>query len=360
MKAILGGLLAVAMLLGVLPTLVAPVAAVADGPTTVPILLDYTTYVTSGDPTEAPGNSIEVLVISSTYPEIGNCRAYVHASLNQIPSGATILSANLKMRVYYMEGGSGDNDVHRVNDFWTGTSGPPWGAAISWNTQPSFQSSPTDSKPTNVNIDDWISWDVTADVQAFMSGVPNYGWVVKYSVEDSEYAALDYYGCGNDYAPGVQPYLEVTYTEAAPAPVAAFTSDVQSGTAPLTVSFTDQSTNSPTSWAWDFDNDGTVDSTDQNPTHTYTSAGTYTVKLTATNAGGSDDEIKTDYITVASPVPAWDLNGDHVCNIGDVVVIGLHWGEAGTPGWIPQDLNNDGVINIGDVVVLGLHWGETW
>ena len=33
---------------------------------------------------------------------------------------------------------------------------------------------------------------------------------------------------------------------------------------------------------------------------------------------------------------------------------------TGTPGWIPQDLNNDGVINIGDVVVLGLHWGETW
>jgi parallel beta-helix repeat protein len=63
-------------------------------------------------------------------------------------------------------------------------------------------------------------------------------------------------------------------------------------------------------------------------------------------------------ITVS--VPSWDLNGDGVCNIGDVVVIGLHWGEIGAPGWIPQDLNNDGVINIGDVVVLGLHWGESW
>ena len=56
----------------------------------------------------------------------------------------------------------------------------------------------------------------------------------------------------------------------------------------------------------------------------------------------------------------WDLNGDHVCNIGDVVVIGLHWGETGDAGWIPEDLNDDGVINIGDVVVLGLHWGQTW
>jgi PKD repeat protein len=59
-------------------------------------------------------------------------------------------------------------------------------------------------------------------------------------------------------------------------------------------------------------------------------------------------------------VHSWDLNGDHVCNIGDVVVVGLHWDETGATGWIPEDLNNDGVINIGDVVVLGLHWGDTW
>jgi hypothetical protein len=58
--------------------------------------------------------------------------------------------------------------------------------------------------------------------------------------------------------------------------------------------------------------------------------------------------------------PDWDLNGDHVCNIGDVVVLGLHWGQTGTHGWIPEDVNNDGVVNIGDVVVIGLHWGESW
>jgi DMSO/TMAO reductase YedYZ molybdopterin-dependent catalytic subunit len=58
--------------------------------------------------------------------------------------------------------------------------------------------------------------------------------------------------------------------------------------------------------------------------------------------------------------PEWDLNGDHVCNIGDVVVIGLKWGRTGSDGWIPEDLNSDGTINIGDVVVVGLHWGGTW
>ena len=88
------------------------------------------------------------------------------------------------------------------------------------------------------------------------------------------------------------------------APVANFTANVTSGVAPLTVQFTDLSTNSPTSWAWDFENDGIVDSTQQNPSYTYSTAGTYTVNLTVGNAGGSDEEIKTDYITVSTPVSA--------------------------------------------------------
>jgi PKD repeat protein len=79
-------------------------------------------------------------------------------------------------------------------------------------------------------------------------------------------------------------------------PTADFSATPTSGNVPLTVNFTDLSTGA-TSWAWDFDNDGTTDSTDQNPTHQYAAAGKYTVKLTATNDCGSDDETKTAYIT---------------------------------------------------------------
>lgn len=53
----------------------------------------------------------------------------------------------------------------------------------------------------------------------------------------------------------------------------------------LTAIFEDQSTGNPTSWRWEF-GDGQT-STSQNPTHTYSAAGTYTVSLTATNAAGS-------------------------------------------------------------------------
>jgi PKD repeat protein len=78
--------------------------------------------------------------------------------------------------------------------------------------------------------------------------------------------------------------------------VANFTADKTNGITPLTVQFTDQSTNA-TSWSWDFNNDGIIDSTSQNPTWTYTSSGNYTVKLTVTGPGGIDAETKTNYIS---------------------------------------------------------------
>ncbi len=90
------------------------------------------------------------------------------------------------------------------------------------------------------------------------------------------------------------------------APTANFTASPTSGCAPLTVNFTDQSTGDITSWSWDF-GDGTT-STEQNPTHTYNSAGTYTVSLTVTGPGGSDTETKVDYITVSEP-PVADFVG---------------------------------------------------
>ncbi|WP_245859655.1 PKD domain-containing protein, partial [Methanosarcina spelaei] len=108
-------------------------------------------------------------------------------------------------------------------------------------------------------------------------------------------------GSGADYAPLISPIENYgNITVAAPQlPVADFDSNVTSGSVPLSVNFTDLSTNLPTSWAWDFDNDGKVDSTDQNPTYTYTAAGNYTVNLTVTNSVGSNSTVKTDYINVS-------------------------------------------------------------
>src|SRR5437016_3624704 len=88
-----------------------------------------------------------------------------------------------------------------------------------------------------------------------------------------------------------------------------FTGSPTSGTAPLTVQFTDASTGSPTSWAWDFQNDGTVDSTAQNPSFAYAAAGTYTVSLKVTNGSGTSTKTKTGYITVGPAPPVADFTG---------------------------------------------------
>jgi len=92
----------------------------------------------------------------------------------------------------------------------------------------------------------------------------------------------------------------ITVTAAVLPPVAEFSATPLSGTAPLTVNFTDQSANTPTSWSWTFDDGG--NSANQNPSHNYTTPGVYTVVLTAMNAAGSDTETKTDYITVTAAV----------------------------------------------------------
>jgi serine protease len=104
---------------------------------------------------------------------------------------------------------------------------------------------------------------------------------------------------GNDRVIGAAP--DIGADEFVPALLdAEFTAHPTAGTAPLTVQFTDQSTGDITSWAWDFDNDGKVDSNEQNPSHTYNTTGSYTVSLNVTDPWGYSLEVLGDYITVSS------------------------------------------------------------
>ena len=81
-------------------------------------------------------------------------------------------------------------------------------------------------------------------------------------------------------------------------PVAGFMANNTSVFVGQTVQFTDTSENTPTSWAWTFTGGTPTSSTSQNPTVTYSSAGTYDVALTATNSAGSNSKTETGYITV--------------------------------------------------------------
>lgn len=109
-------------------------------------------------------------------------------------------------------------------------------------------------------------------------------------------------------------------------PIADFSSNTQELCEGNTVSFTDQSNGAPTSWLWDFGDGNT--STQQNPTHTYAAAGTYTVTMTASNAFGSDVETITNYITVYGPV-SYSQNLT-ICDGGSVSVGSSTYTTAGT------------------------------
>lgn len=94
------------------------------------------------------------------------------------------------------------------------------------------------------------------------------------------------------------------------APTTNFSANVQT-TCSGNVRFTDLSTNVPTAWLWNF-GDGTT-STEENPNHTYSASGIYTVSLQATNTFGNNTNTKNNYISVSKPA-APSIANQTVCN----------------------------------------------
>ena len=117
--------------------------------------------------------------------------------------------------------------------------------------------------------------------------------------------------------------INISNVAAITLPVAEFTASSTSICIGESITFTDQSTNTPTSWAWDFGG-ATLNSSVQNPTATFNTAGNYTVSLTVTNADGSDSEIKTNYIIInPDPVIGSFTNSNLLCyndNLGGIEV----------------------------------------
>lgn len=101
----------------------------------------------------------------------------------------------------------------------------------------------------------------------------------------------DYASLGQYFISGKVPFNNIS------APIASFSSDLKTGCGSLNVAFTNQSEFSPTEWSWDF-GDGSPVSSNENPTHTYTAIGNYTVVLTATNQYGVNSSTEVDYISV--------------------------------------------------------------
>ncbi len=90
-----------------------------------------------------------------------------------------------------------------------------------------------------------------------------------------------------------------------------FKADNIKGELPFSVQFSDLTIFDPNtpanSWQWDFDNDGTIDATDQNPSFTYQQTGDYSVKLIVSNGNSADTLLRTNYVSVT---PVTSVNGN--------------------------------------------------
>ena len=150
----------------------------------------------------------------------------------------------------------------------------------------------TDTSTGTINTNGW-SWKFCSSNGTCTTDTAK--TVVKtYNTPDTYTASLTVTG------PGGSNTASKTISVAAPqAPVANFSASPTLGTVPLAVTFANSSANA-TAYSWDFNGDGTTDSTVQNPSYTYTAAGTYTVSLTAEGPGGTTTKTQTGYITVSS------------------------------------------------------------
>jgi PKD repeat protein len=134
----------------------------------------------------------------------------------------------------------------------------------------------------------------------------------------------------------------------AAAPVANFSANNTAVCAGQTVAFTDQSSNSPTSWSWNFGGGGTPNtSTQQSPTITFNTPGTYNVTLTATNGTGSDQEIRTGYILVRPRPTASGVQTPTTCGLNNGGVTLTTTG--GTPGYTYLWSNSSTSANLSNV-----------
>lgn len=165
--------------------------------------------------------------------------------------------------------------------------------------------------------------------------------------------------------------IEYSYTVADPQPLTAdFSADITDAYVDQVIDFTNLSTGGTGEYTyqWDFDNNGTTDSTEENPTHSYSAVGTYTVKLTVNDGVRTSAEVtKTDYInvTVAPVIPTGMIISEYIeggsnnkaieiyNGTGEDVDLGPYIVKLGSNGddW-GNDYNMTGTLAAGDVFVI--------
>ncbi|MBI4557841.1 MAG: PKD domain-containing protein [Candidatus Hydrogenedentes bacterium] len=184
-------------------------------------------------------------------------------------------------------------------------------AALSSPANYTFSGGGTALTASAVGVVDALNIDVTVNV---MTPVANYAIIV------STAGPTDLAGNTVDLASNGDRASFTGFADLPPEPCFAATPD--EGFVPLEVHFTDCSTNGPTEWKWDFDNDGDFDSFGQNPVYTYQSRGTYTVRLRVSKSSGFKEITKGNFIEVSGKSTRLSISVDpDLVKVGQRVVV---------------------------------------
>ncbi len=190
-----------------------------------------------------------------------------------------------------------------------------WRVWADWNNNQTFESNELifDSNGAKVGT---VVGNITIPSGATLGNVRlriAMKWVGTFSDGTSDLAPPE--ACNSFDLGEIEDYtLQISQSSGNLPPVAAFSAPITTGQAPLTINFQDQSTNNPTAWNWTFDGGTPSSSNLQNPTITYTTPGTYSVSLVASNASGTNSVTKTTYISVlennsnAAPIANFNSN----------------------------------------------------
>jgi hypothetical protein len=133
-------------------------------------------------------------------------RSLVQFDISSIPAGSTVVSATLRL-CYKNDPTAAVGHVHelrQVTSAWTE-------AGVTWNTQPTVSGSVT-STVVVPPAQTCVSFAVTADVQAWVDGMSNYGWRLNDANETLSSPSNSKYVTREDSAPADRPRLDVTYT----------------------------------------------------------------------------------------------------------------------------------------------------